>query len=208
MCATGTHIPCVSAIPLARNVHMCASSTHLPRVRVADSRTCPLFRPTSRPHGTKPAEVRAHLPRSPGISHAHPPASCRFPDPFGLRLAHLPLFPGSRPLFRTEARASARAAGRKWPHVRDWYALPLASGHLLGCKLPHVRGTNAHPLVSDHPRGARRAHVRGLHTRAHARPLLHTRSKWFRNTKQFLVASRVRSVTMPTTSIDGEYPCR
>jgi hypothetical protein len=73
-----THIPTVPSIALARSCPMCVTSTHLGPFRARDSRTCTGFLPGIAAGGTNPAQVRAHLPRFRGLSHALPPGSWHF----------------------------------------------------------------------------------------------------------------------------------
>ena len=130
-CAARTHISLVPAIQLARNGTMCARGAHMPRVRAADSRTCPLFRPTSRPYGTKPAEVRAHLPLFSGVPRAHPSASRQL----------------SAPSSRTSPGflAAARFLGRKPAQVRE----PLAGSRHRCARRAHLSLVPAIPVARN-----------------------------------------------------------
>jgi hypothetical protein len=131
---------------------MCASRTHLPLVRAIDSRTCQLFRPTSRPYGTKPAEVRAHLPRFPGISHAHPPASRRFPAA-GSRTS--PCFPaadqisGQKPAQVREQLAGRRRMCATGTHFPSSPAIALAENCRMCAARTHIPSSPTIPMARD-----------------------------------------------------------
>jgi hypothetical protein len=153
----GTHLLAIPSLGLARKGHMCVALAHLPPFRARDSRTCPLYEPGFSVRDAKPAQVRAHLPGFPGLSHALPPTSRHF----------------SRPGARTSPgfAAATRFSGRKHAQVREPLAgsrhkcarrahLPPVTAIPLGRKSPQVREAHARPRGFVRHAGAKRLHVR------------------------------------------------
>jgi hypothetical protein len=204
---------------------MCAARTHVPLLCAIRSRTSPWFRPTSRPDGTKPAEVRAHLPGFPGISRALPQVSCHFSASRSRTSPGFPAanrFPGRNPMQVREQMAEMRHMCARRKHLPSFPSIALAGNGPMCATRTHIPSVPSITLVGNGRMCASRTHFLWVPTislaenrrmcaapsRAHMRDRRRACAKWFRNTKQFLVAMRVRSDTMPTTSKDGEYPCR
>jgi hypothetical protein len=146
MCVARTHIPLVPSIPVAQKGLMCARRTHMSPVCAIDSRTSPWFRPVLRPDGTKPAEVRAHIPRFPGISRALPWVSCHFSGS-GSRTS--PGFP-----------AASRDFGRNRPQVRERLA---RSRHMCASRT-HLPRFPTIPLARNGRMCASRTHIPSVPT--------------------------------------------